>query len=212
MDKDELLSSPMQRGRSKNSKQIQNFLSDLDISFENKTILEIGCGKGNLLRDLKISFPGVKAYGIDLYSPAKENLKYFQHLSLDLNQKNVISSIKNRFDIIFSFRCFMYLDIDKRINLIKECYEKLNPKGSILIDICGSKENPSELSEEDFKLLSYLSKNLRTEDKLIKKEYKTEIELLDEKPTEQELKIIKKIKDIQTYSLFIKKNNQKLNI
>lgn len=212
MNKENILNSPMQRGRTLRSKQIKNFMSDLDLIFENKRILEVGCGKGNLLRDIKIKFLKSEVYGIDIYTPVKENMEYFQYINLDLNQNDFMIKIPERLDIIFSFRCFMYLNIDKRLELIRGFYEKLKIGGTMLIDICGSEDNPSELSDSDFELLSYISKKLRNTDKLIKKNYNPEIELLDQKPTEKDLEIIRRIKNIDTYSLFVKKTKEKILI
>ena len=101
---------------------------------------------------------------------------------------------------------------NKRLELIRGFYEKLKIGGTMLIDICGSEDNPSELSDSDFELLSYISKKLRNTDKLIKKNYNPEIELLDQKPTEKDLEIIRRIKNIDTYSLFVKKTKEKILI
>ena len=212
MDTRELLNSPMQRGRTLKSKQVEEFMSDLNTSFENKKILEIGCGKGNVLRDIKLKYNCSELYGVDIFTPEKENLNYFQHLSLNLNDSKHISRIPDKLDIIFSFRCFMYLSIDIRIQTIKTYYSKLKMGGVMLIDMCGTPESPSEISDNDLVMLSYISKNLNKNDKLIKKNYKVEVELLENKPSDKELKMINRIKDIETYSLIIIKTSEEIKL
>jgi SAM-dependent methyltransferase len=159
---------------------------------------------------LKIKHQNSIFFGIDIYSPKVENLKYFNFIKEDLNKKYSLRSFK-KIDIIYSFRCFMYLKNEIKLKVIQEAYEILNVGGVLLIDLCGNPNRPSEMTEDDYLLLNFLSKKIKENGKLIKKIYPKEIKLLNEEITPKDRSLIARIKDIETYSLLLRKNQLDLN-
>ena len=83
-------------------------------------VLDVGCKKGFLLRDLKELVPGIKIYGIEdhLYplknsmKQIKKYLKYSNYYDLPFKSKY--------FDAVFAFHCIYRLNFGDTIRAIKE--------------------------------------------------------------------------------------------
>ena len=125
-----------------------------EISLKNN-ILEIGCGKGELLKELGIKF-NLKLFGIDerdsMIQYAKDNLRANLIEAKLLNMDIVINNFESKFfDCVISHYSFLWIkDIDKALN---EIYRILKGDGSFLI-----------LGEPDYGgLVEYPNTNLRDE-------------------------------------------------
>jgi ubiquinone/menaquinone biosynthesis C-methylase UbiE len=83
-------------------------------------VLDLGCKKGFLLKDLKDLVPGIKIYGIEDHNyPLKNSMKdirKYLHKSdyFDLPYKN------NLFDAVFAFHCIYRANFGDTLNTIKE--------------------------------------------------------------------------------------------
>lgn len=102
-----------------------------DFKKENINLLEIGCGFGYFLNNLK-SLKLKSLYGCDV-SPfviSKAKKKFGKHINFVAGDFLNIS-FKKKFQIIFAYGVFQYL-LSKRKSFIKKIYEILN-KGGIAI-------------------------------------------------------------------------------
>ncbi len=131
-----------------------NLYEKADIALK-KNILEIGCGKGELLKELGIKFD-LRLYGIDvndsLIEYAKDNLLLnridAKLINMDILNNNFESKF---FDCIFCHYSFLWIkDLDKALNQINRI---LKGDGSFLI-----------LGEPDYEgLVEFPNTNLRNE-------------------------------------------------
>lgn len=104
------------------------------ISKTNASILEIGCGPGNITKYLLTKNTNLKIKGIDI-SPkmielAKKNNPLAEFQVLDSRD---ISSIKNKFDAIVCGFCIPYLSKSDCKTLIKDCKKLLNDYGVLYL-------------------------------------------------------------------------------
>ena len=83
-------------------------------------VLDVGCKKGFLLKDLKELVPGIKICGIEDHvyplkqsmKEVKKNLKFSSYCSLPFKNKS--------FDAVFAFHCIYRLNFGDTIQAIKE--------------------------------------------------------------------------------------------
>lgn len=142
----------MNRDRDFNDPSIQKFFNYaltnnfLPPIYKKKSkILELGCGNGKTLKNLKEAHPNLEIYGVDkIFLKNNENktpqetcpsIKFIQKDILDLK----LSDFNNqRFNFIFSFRVFIYLDFNEKIKMLEKIYnELLENKSFALIDFGG---------------------------------------------------------------------------
>jgi len=113
------------------------------ISNENASVLDIGCGPGNITKYLLSKNPSYKITGID-YAPnmielAKQNNPKAKFQVL--NSKN-ISSLKQKFDGIICGFCIPYLTPSETQQFISDCSDLLNEKGVLYLSFVeGNSEN-----------------------------------------------------------------------
>ena len=106
------------------------------------SILDIGCGKGYLLYELKLLLPGLKINGFDIsdhgISNVKEEIKkyIFKHKAQDPYPFQ-----DNEFDLVISLGCFHNLRIFELQNAIKEM-ERVGKQGYLMLE---SYRNEQEL-------------------------------------------------------------------
>ena len=101
-------------------------------SLEFKTILDVGCGSGNFLADVKINYPQVEAMGIDLSCVMVERTK-----ARGLKAECIdLCRVEKSFDVITAiFDMMNYLD-DKQLKRFIGCTEqRLNKGGYFMFDI-----------------------------------------------------------------------------
>tara|TARA_Y100001958_G_C21119133_1_gene463763 strand:+ start:277 stop:942 length:666 start_codon:yes stop_codon:yes gene_type:complete len=99
----------------------------------NSKILDIGCGKGFFLSDIKVLLPGIKAYGLDKSKYAiskaqksiKSNLKYGCASKLPWNNKF--------FDLVISINTLHNLEINRLFSAIQEI-NRVSKKSYICVE------------------------------------------------------------------------------
>jgi len=104
------------------------------VNIENSTILEIGCGRGNITKYLLNKRPDFRIEGIDI-SPnmielAKANNPTAGFKVMDCRE---IDKLQSKFDGIICGFCFPYLSESDSSKLVKDCGNLLNDKGVLYI-------------------------------------------------------------------------------
>ena len=87
----------------------------------NSKILDVGCGKGYLLYELKKILPNIKIKGIDLSTYALKNSK--KEISKFLFKKDIKKKLNyksNQFDLVISINTLHNLEINYLLQAIKE--------------------------------------------------------------------------------------------
>ena len=87
----------------------------------NSKILDVGCGKGFLLYEIKCILPGIKVAGIDLSSYGiKNSKKEIKKYLLKKDIRNPLKYKSNEFDLVFSINTLHNLEINFLNQAIKE--------------------------------------------------------------------------------------------
>ena len=137
------------------SKIIRNY-TDLDIYnfFQNKQILDLGCGTGEFLNNYFEM--GAQCTGIDIEKNFKlKNKKNFNLYNLDAN--TFLKNCKKKFDIIFLFEFLEHLDEEDKHKLFGNLIKILNKNALIFISTLNknllSKYLAIDIAENILKLL-----------------------------------------------------------
>lgn len=101
---------------------------------QNTSILDIGCGPGNITKYLLSKNPGYKITGID-YAPNMVELAKQNNPKADfqvLDSRN-ISSLKQKFDGIICGFCIPYLTASETQQFILDCADLLSQNGMLYL-------------------------------------------------------------------------------
>ena len=94
-------------------------------------VLDVGCKKGFLLKDLKELVPGIKVYGIeDHMYPLNNSMKEVKK-NLKFSNYNNLPFKNNFFDAVFAFHCIYRLNFGDTIQSIKEI-QRVTKKNSYI--------------------------------------------------------------------------------
>lgn len=123
-----------------------NFL-DL-ITKANASVLEIGCGPGNITKYLLTKKTDLKIIGIDISENmielAKKNNPTAEFVIMDCRE---IDSLNKKFDAIVCGFCMPYLSKDDCVKLISDCKNLLNNSGILYLSfVDGNYENSGYIS------------------------------------------------------------------
>ncbi len=95
-------------------------------------ILDIGCGKGFLLHDIKLLFPNIEIKGIDISKYALDNAKEEVKPCLDLGSVCKLPYADGEFDLIISLNTLHYLYIYELEQALKEI-ERVSKGNSYIV-------------------------------------------------------------------------------
>lgn len=111
---------------------------------EDASVLEIGCGPGNLTRQLLTKKPACRVYGIDL-STAMVNRAIVNNPAATFAQMDCrrINEIRQRFDAVLAGFCIPYLDQSEVNKLFVDAYCLLNPNGILYLSCMEGDYNKS---------------------------------------------------------------------
>lgn len=103
---------------------------------DSKTILDVGCGTGNILNMILNKYNNVDVYGIDIsdkmLEKAKEKLTVRAHLTLGDSEK--LPYEDNKFDLIMCNDSFHHYPNPK--NVLKEFFRVLKNGGMLILGDC----------------------------------------------------------------------------
>ncbi len=159
-----------------------------DVNIENATILEIGCGPGNITKYLLNKRPDFRVEGIDI-SPNMIELAKANNPTADFKvmDSREIDKLHSKFDGIICGFCLPYLSEFDSSKLVKDCGNLLNGKGILYISFVEgeySKSGFQTASSGDrtyfyFHTLDNLTKELTTNNfeaiKILNKNFKKSI-------------------------------------
>lgn len=98
------------------------------------TVLELGCGPGNITRFMLDRFPHLKITGIDLAPDMIAIAKSLNpEATFEVMDCREINKIDSKFDAVLCGFCLPYLSRQEAIQLITDSAVKLNTKGVIYI-------------------------------------------------------------------------------
>jgi ubiquinone/menaquinone biosynthesis C-methylase UbiE len=131
--------------------------------FKNIKILDVGCGNGDLLGEIKKKYSDCELYGIDFAEGIIQNAKnLYPEINFLVDDVENLSFADNEFDIIIAKHVFHLVeDIPKGI---KETHRCLKPKGKF-IGIFHGKDNKPILREIDEVINKKFGVNIKHTDK-----------------------------------------------
>ena len=108
--------------------EIDYFLNNYKSNIENKSILDVWCGSGRLLKSLN-QLQNIKYFWVDSSSEMiKEAKKEFLSENFFVLDMEKIDSIENSFDVVFFIASFHHLDsLEKREDELKKLKNILKP-------------------------------------------------------------------------------------
>lgn len=136
-------------------------------------LLDVACGTGSFLQELKENYPDLRATGLDL-SPfylkrARENLKAFTHMDFVEAKAEEMPFKDASFDVITNIYLFHELPSRVRQEVVQEMYRVLKP-GGMLIFVDSIQMGDKPVFDESLKLfpqnyhepyyLSFVKENL----------------------------------------------------
>lgn len=100
----------------------------------NSTVLDVGCGPGNISVYLRSKNPSFSIVGIDVSDEmiklAKQNLPSDHFEVMDVK---VVNQLNHRFDAIVCGFCLPYLSKEESLSLIKNAHSLLNDQGILYL-------------------------------------------------------------------------------
>lgn len=116
----------------------------LDLIIEtNASVLEIGCGPGNISKYLSAKKTSLKIKGIDISENMIELARKNNPLAeFEIMDSREIDCINDKFDAIICGFCIPYLSQSDCLKLIADCKNLLNDSGILYLSfVAGAKEN-----------------------------------------------------------------------
>jgi ubiquinone/menaquinone biosynthesis C-methylase UbiE len=111
-------------------KILPKFIKKYNLNSKSK-VLDVGCKKGFLLKDLKDLVPGIKIFGIEDHKyPIQNSIKEVR-TNLKFADYYKIPYKKNYFDAVFAFHCIYRANFGDTVNTIKEI-ERVSKKNSYI--------------------------------------------------------------------------------
>ncbi len=107
-------------------------IASLDGRGSVREVLEVGCGTGAVLRQLKASLPGARVVGMDLFEEALDLAR--RRFDGPLVRADVLKSCFRRpFDLVGAFDVIEHLDDD--VSVLRTLAEYLCPGGHLLVTV-----------------------------------------------------------------------------
>lgn len=126
---------------------------------EESSILDLGCGPGNVAKFLMDQGKGYKILGVDLSTEmlklAHQNAPCAEYLRADIRDLK----LKRKFDAVIASFCMIHLEDDEAIGLLRKTHELLNDQGYLYLSfMSGGIPGPDKASfSEEEMFFNYFS-------------------------------------------------------
>ncbi len=125
----------------------------------NSKILDVGCGKGYLLYEIKKVLPKIRIYGLDISNHALKNSPdEIKKYLIKHDIKNGLNFKKNSFDLVFSLATLHNLEINFLFRIIKQI-NKIGKKKYIMVESYRNNQELFNLQCWALTCESFFSKN-----------------------------------------------------
>ena len=125
----------------------------------NSKILDVGCGKGYLLYEIKKVLPKIRIYGLDISNHALKNSpEEIKKYLIKHDIKNGLNFKKNSFDLVFSLATLHNLEINFLFRIIKQI-NKIGKKKYIMVESYRNNQELFNLQCWALTCESFFSKN-----------------------------------------------------
>ncbi len=161
---------------------------------QNSSVLEIGCGPGNITKYVLTKRPDLKVFGIDLapgmIKLAKENNPTADFEVMDCKE---IRNLKNQYDAILCGFCLPYLSKDDARQLIHDSSRLLSDSGLLYLSTMEDDYNKSGLkksSSEKYELFMYFHQEDYLSEALLENNFEILSKERQNYPTDDGTKVI----------------------
>jgi len=125
----------------------------------NSKILDVGCGKGYLLYEIKKVLPKIRVHGLDISDHAlKDSPTEIKKYLIKHDLKNGLNFKKNSFDLVFSLATLHNLEINFLFKIIKQI-NKIGKKKYIMVESYRNNQELFNLQCWALTCESFFSKN-----------------------------------------------------
>jgi SAM-dependent methyltransferase len=121
------------------------------------SVLDVGCAKGFLLYDLKLTFPEIHVSGIDISEYAISNSKSKVKLDLQVGSATALPFGDNLFDFVISINTIHNLEIQDCAKALKEITRVSKGKSFITVDAYRNSEEKDRMEAWNLTALTMMS-------------------------------------------------------
>ena len=124
---------------------------------ENAKVLELGCGWGFLLKQIKEDHPKFQIEGLDF---SKITVDYINSIGISAKEGTIPADLKkySGYNVIIATEVLEHLDDDTRLETIKEIYRMLKKNGKAIFTV---PDNILPPSEEKFHMICYTKETFK---------------------------------------------------
>ena len=143
-----------------NSKYWQPVIPTLVRNYQldnSSSVLDVGCAKGFLLYDLKLTFPDIQVSGIDISKYAISNSKPEVKLDLQVGSATSLPFGDNAFDFVISINTIHNLEIQDCAKALKEIMRVSKGKSFITVDAYRNAEEKNRMEAWNLTALTMMS-------------------------------------------------------
>ena len=128
---------------------------------EKSSVLDLGCGKGFLLHDLKEMVPGISVAGLDISKYAIENGMDSVKPFMVLGSADELPYADNTFDMVLSLDTIHNLPLEKCEKALQEIMRVCKPNGHkfILVDAYNNDEEKANMEAWNLTALTHMYVN-----------------------------------------------------
>ena len=126
---------------------------------KDSSILDVGCGKGFMLRDFAELIPGIKVEGIDISTYAIENAIEDMKPFVKVGNAKKLEYPDNSFDLVISINTFHNLQMEECKEALREIQRVTKKHAFITVDAYRNEEEKKSMREWNLTALTFMFVN-----------------------------------------------------